>query len=367
MRGLQEPARSSPGDACTVTCVDSNLLARCECGVKGVVQSMCAFGLPDDRSAAMTDNVEGHRTASRAALEPAFVRNREQLDWMHVPGMSTYVNSMVSGKNPSEGGHWAAYAAEKHVIPLSSKLGRPVRMASLGCGASRIEKGLISTHRWPVASYLALEYDDKLRDKGREHFEELPQVRFDSAFFDFNNAKEGPEGSFDVVFAHHGIHHATDIEGLLRYVNSILSDDGIFIGSEFFGPTRFQVTREAREIIDELDARLPPELRVDLRTGKVSPVKYATLDDMKYDPSESARSADLRVILFANFPLVDVKPMGGTLLRWLFQNRAGNFDRSNQFHCAIASLLIHIERDLIRRGLLQSDDLFFVVGKSDCL
>lgn len=307
------------------------------------------------------------RTASRVALDAAFTANRQQLDWMHVPGMSTYVNGMVSGKDPNNGGHWATYAAETHAIPLSIKLGRPLRMASLGCGASRVEKGLIATHGWPVSSYLALEYDEALRNKGKENFQDLPNVRFRSEFFDFNDPPADQNETFDVVFAHHGIHHATNVEALLKYINSIMAPHSLFIGSEFFGPTRFQVTYEARKIIDELDQLLPNELRMNLKTNQVGGVRYATLDEMGYDPSESARSADLRVLLFSNFPVVDIKPMGGTLLRWLFQYRAGNFDRSNEYHRSIAALLIHIERDLIQRGAIQSDDLFFAVGKSRTL
>lgn len=312
-------------------------------------------------------DTEDRRTASRAALGATFLADRKRLDWMHVPGMGTYVNSMVSGRSPNNGGHWATYAAQKHVIPLSEKLGRPLRMASFGCGASRVERGLVATHGWPISDYFALEYDAALRSKGEEHFSSLPHVNFRTSFFDFNDTHLGPHETFDIVFAHHGIHHATNVEGLLRYINSSMEPHSLFIGSEFFGPTRFQVAWETREIIDELDRALPDELRKNLRTNEVRGVKYATLSDMEYDPSESARSADLRVMLFANFPVIDMKPMGGTLLRWLLQYRAGNFDPSNAYHRSIAALLIHIERDLICRGAIQSDDLFFVVGKSTSL
>lgn len=103
-----------------------------------------------------------------------------------------------------------------------------------------------------------------------------------------------------------------------------MHDHSLLIGSEFLGPTRFQVSVEARDLINRLDAVLPDELRMNLKTGKVGPVEFATLKRMRYDPSESARSADLRAMLFANFPIIERRPMGGTLLRWLFQNRAGN-------------------------------------------
>ena len=54
--------------------------------------------------------------------------------------------------------------------------------------------------------------------------------------------------------------------------------------------------------------------------------------------------------------------MGGTILRWLLQYRAGNFKGDNPCHVAIADLLCYIEERLIRDGRIKSDDLFFVLG-----
>jgi hypothetical protein len=61
-----------------------------------------------------------------------------------------------------------------------------------------------------------------------------------------------------------------------------------------------------------------------------------------------------------HFDEVEVKPMGGTLLRWLLQYRAGNFDHHSLEHRSIASLLQAYERDMIGSGVIPSDDLFFV-------
>ena len=57
--------------------------------------------------------------------------------------------------------------------------------------------------------------------------------------------------------------------------------------------------------------------------------------------------------------------MGGTLLRWLLQNRAGNFDPDDSSDLCIVQLLQIIERKLIENREIRSDDLFFVLGKSD--
>jgi len=153
----------------------------------------------------------------------------------------------------------------------------------------------------------------------------------------------------------------------LPFINRLMHKDSLFIGIEYFGPTRFQVEHDVREILDQFYSILPEELKYNIRDKTVPPkLFYPSIDHMmKIDISESARSSDLRTMLFSNFPVIEKKPMGGTLLRWLFQFRAGNYDRSNPNHCAIAALLIELERNLISNRQVQSDDLFFVLGKSD--
>jgi hypothetical protein len=156
---------------------------------------------------------------------------------------------------------------------------------------------------------------------------------------------------------------------MLEKVNRMLKPDGLFIGIDYFGPTRFQIEYDVLPIIQELFSYLPPELRRDLRTPEMSVQEqfraHTYAEVRRADPSESVRSSDLRTLLFATFPVIDVKPMGGTLLRWLMQDRAGNFAAGNPDHVAIARLLQFIERELIALRRIQSDDLFFVLGKSE--
>lgn len=309
--------------------------------------------------------MEEKTTASRNALSEGWELRRKLLDFMAVPGMASYVNGLVSGKSLNERGHWAAYAADNFVIPLSKKLGRPLRMITLGCGKATIERSLVQTHGWPIRELVGFEYDEALRRAAQAAWSEVPQVSTRFTFFDFNAPVIDVPWQPDVIFTHHALHHATDIEKLLPYLQSLMSEDCLFIGSEFLGPTRFQVPDDVKQIIIRLNDNLPLEMRRDLRSGDVvKHVQFAQLESlMKIDPSESARSADLRTMLFALFKVVERKPMGGTLLRWLFQYRAGNFDRANPLHVAIASYLIEIEKTLIETRMIQSDDQFFVLKR----
>jgi len=308
-------------------------------------------------------------TASRHSLSAGWEEQRKRIDWMHTPGMATYVNEMVSGVPLNGGGHWCEYARDRFLLPLSERLGRKLSMVSLGCGRGRIEHSAVVNWGWPIARLVGLEFDGALRAAARDTWQKVPDVDANFLRYDFNQDVQDEHGEFDLVFSHHAIHHVTNLERFLPFANSLIAPHGIFLGSEYFGPTRFQVEGQTRELINRLNAALPDELKIDLRSELLRrDVVYSTISSiMKVDPSEAARSSDLRTMLFANFPVIDKKPMGGTLLRWLLQYRAGNFDRANACHLAIARLLIIYEQTLIERGVLQSDDLFFVLGKSASL
>lgn len=307
------------------------------------------------------------QTATRTSLTVAWQAAQGKIDWMAAPAMAEYVNGMVSGRSLSDNGHWAIHARDQFVAPLHSRLGGKVSMASLACGSGHIEETLLKDFKWPVTEFLGLEYDDHLRANATERFGRIAGCNSRFEFFDFN-AAEVPDRQFDIVFTCHSIHHATDVESLMEKMNRMLKPNGLIIGIDFFGPTRFQIEYDVLPIIQELFTYLPPDLRRDLTTPDMTVQEsfiHGTIDAVRSaDPSESIRSSDLRTLLFSTFPVIEIKPMGGTLLRWLLQNRAGNFNPENPDHVAIMRCLQFIERELIALRRIKSDDLFFVLGKS---
>ncbi len=315
------------------------------------------------------------KTATRTTLSEDWRQRQKQIDWMHAPLMPEYVNQLVAGKDLHAGGHWAIYARDSHLLPLAERVATAdsgsaegLSMLSLACGSGHIDEFLISSFDWPISRFVGLEHDAQLLAAAREKFARVSRCRSEFHFFDFNRLKQS-FGKFDVVFACHSIHHCTDLEGLLAFINRSLKPGGIVLGIDFFGPTRFQIEPEALRVLDELFAVLPPHLRRNLASddGVIEETLHRpTIAEVRdADPSESVRSSDLRTLLFSSFPILDMKPMGGTLLRWLLQDRAGNFDPQNSSDLCIIQLLQIIEKKLIENREIRSDDLFFVLGKSD--
>jgi SAM-dependent methyltransferase len=310
-------------------------------------------------------------TATRYTLTQEWRAAQHSVDWMSAPGMAAYVNGLVSARAMEDSGHWASYACREHVRPLLERGvdgQQGLSMLSLGCGSGHIEASLLADFGWPIARLTGLELDERLREHAAAYFrKEFPALQADFRYFDFNHPAELDEQS-DIVFCCHAIHHATDIEALLPAINGYLKGDGLFIGIDFFGPTRFQIEYDVVTLIRELFDLLPEHFRRDLRDPEGRVVERFDVDLIetvrRADVSEAVRSSDLRTLLFSSFPVIDMKPMGGTLLRWFLQNRAGNFSASNPDHVAIVRLLQVVEREMIASRRIRSDDLFFVLGKS---
>ncbi len=305
----------------------------------------------------------------RQVLAENWEEMRTLTDWMGIPAMHDHVAELHTGQPRTVGGDWVDHSLHRHLRPLAERLaardgvpGRRLSMVSFGCGTGQIEQAVLQ-RGWPVGRIVCREYDPALLARAHDNLLGLcPDQEFQQ--FDYNNPEAVGFEAFDVAFFCHSMHHCTDIERFLPFLNRVVAPDGVILGLDYFGPSRLQITHETKRMLDEIFASFPEHLRVNLLTREVEPalVIDTAAEVARADPSEAPRSADLRSLLFSSFPVQEASPMGGTLLRTLLARRAGNF-RSAGDHC-ILKLLMVLERELIRSGRLSSDNLYFVLGRS---
>jgi SAM-dependent methyltransferase len=305
-------------------------------------------------------------TTWRQVLDPDWDAKRRILDWKGLPQVHNYVAQLMTGRNLAERGMWLDWTLDRHLTPLRQRLGHDLSLASFGCGPGGIEEAILRDGGWPLRKITLYEYDEALLQDARRKIQAFP-IESEFLAFDFNHPP-AVDRSFDVVFFCHALHHCSDLERFLPFLNRIVSPGGLILGLDYFGPPRLQMDREARRLAEAIFASLPSHLRVNLKAERVGQVdERLTLPTIQsvasYDPSEAPRSADLRSMLFSAFDVVEVLPMGGTLLRNLLADRAGNFQSEGDR--AVLDLMMMIERLAIETRLIASDDLYFVVKPTD--
>jgi len=309
----------------------------------------------------MTEAAEGS-TAWKKMLEPEYQGRVRSLDWFGAPGIPAYARELA-------GCDWLEHARDSYLIPLATKRreasGNPaagLSMISFGCGASDTEVRCLQ-YGWPIEKMACLELDRSLLAAGEA---KMQPYQLEKTFIcsDMNNVDGLNLEPCDVVFFCHSLHHCTNLENFLPFVNRCLKPDGLIVGYDYFGPNRFQLPYEHSKLIKDMHACLPDRLQRNLVTGEVEPTYLPPMFQhiIAHDPSESARSSDLRHLFFGNFPVLEFRPMGGTLLSPLLTLRSGNYETEDDV--AILRMMMLIERTLIERGLIQSNDVYFVCQKS---
>jgi SAM-dependent methyltransferase len=169
-----------------------------------------------------------------------------------------------------------------------------------------------------------------------------------------------PQEKFDLVIAKGALHHMDGLERLFDMIETVLADDGVLYVDEFVGPSRFQWTDKQLGLVNRLLDRLSSDLRRDLGDpsgGPKAPATRPTIADMiAADPSEAARSAELRDLLRTRFEPLEEREWGGAIFHLLFSRIMGNFVD----HDDLVRTIMEIDAILTEERVVDSDCLYGV-------
>ena len=237
------------------------------------------------------------------------------------------------------------------------------RALTLGCGAGEFERAL--------SNYNICQrhegYDispESIRLAGAKAQEEgLSHLSYAVRDLD---AISLPPNTYDLVFGIQAVHHFKDLERVFSETRKALKPKGFFVLHEFVGPTRFQWSDRQMEIVTALLQVLPDRYCLSRKDG-VTLMKTArrpTIEEMiRVDPSEAVRSGEIMKILPRYFDMVEIKPLGGTVLQLLLEGIAGNFDYNHPKDMRFLKAFFEIEDILMDLGDIPSDFVFIIAGK----
>ncbi|MBZ5554795.1 MAG: class I SAM-dependent methyltransferase [Acidobacteriia bacterium] len=289
---------------------------------------------------------------------PEELEQRSLIAWMEHEHIKRHINRRTTGDESLD---WFRYILQQYFpTPVN-------RALSLGCGDGGLER--YALHAGAVAIFDAYDASSGAIETARKTAEIeglLPRINY--AVADLNQLQV-PINRYEAVFASMSIHHVQALEAVFEGVRNGLKPSGYFILNEYIGPTRFQLPPIQIKLINDLLNILPQDLRRIIREGKVTteiksghqihPLSW--FDDN--DPSEAVRSSDILPLLQRFFRIIEFKPYGGTLLQFILENIAGNFDEKQAEHRAWLDVLAYLENTLEDAGLIGSDFALIVASQ----
>ena len=237
-------------------------------------------------------------------------------------------------------------------------LPQPADLAlSLGCGFGEFDRAVIKSGiaRKLHANDISAGAIERARAAAKN---EGLSENIEYSVVDLNEARF-PPNTYNAVLAASSVHHVFQLEELFKQICGTLKPGGYFFLDEYIGPSRFQTSTFATDVINRLLSILPERYRQNLLLKDGSVVKgYASTPVEhfeKHDPSEAVRSAEIVSTLRMYFDIVDFLPYGGGILHMLLSGITGNFDEKNETDTSILKLLATFEEILEERGALECD------------
>lgn len=174
-------------------------------------------------------------------------------------------------------------------------------------------------------------------------------------------------GHYDLIFASNSIHHVENLENLFTQVNRALTPDGLFFCIDYMGPDYMQWTDSQLDIINRILAVFPDEfarnsLKEDVIDKTIQRIPLSCFQ--KSDPSEGCRASEIIGIIKENLEILELRPLGETLLYELLRGRIHNFDDKDEKDSFILKLLTVFEHILIDYKILGSDFNFVAARKA---
>ncbi len=317
------------------------------------------------------------------------------LFWLELPAVQRRLNYKVSGQDDVS---WIDYTLKRYSagqLPLSCCL-------SIGCGEGSLERQLAKRGTFVSCDAFDIATDSITRARATAQSEGHLHINY--TVQDGNRAKLEP-GRYDAIWGNGSFHHIANLEHLLGQVSQALKPTGYLVLNEYVGPNRFQFPARQRQIIEACFDLLPPEYRRLVRDGpghnpeqqsrrkvtwflrrlvekaidgtlwnaiwqrlkghqqgprlvKMAPNLPTSRAVQSIDPSEAVRSADILPLVHQYLQVVEVRPLGGSILQFLLADIAGNFqDEAGE---QLLQMLFSIEDALVVNGYLASDFIYLV-------
>jgi SAM-dependent methyltransferase len=187
----------------------------------------------------------------------------------------------------------------------------PIAILSIGCGDGAVETELAQEL---IASGITdfcitgADLSPILLARFRDRVGQLGLgARFDIVETDLNSGSVG--GPFDMVMAHHSLHHIVELEALFDLVHRTLKDDGVFSTCDMIGRNGHMRWPETKDVVDMFWPLLKPRQRYNAQLRRLD--ETFTDHDCSNEGFEGIRAQDILPLLLQRFHPAAFVGVGG--------------------------------------------------------
>lgn len=281
-------------------------------------------------------------------------RALQETYWLAIPEAHARYDLRATG---SPGTSWYAYCLEH--LPADRRA--RARMLSLGCGGGDLERDLHA-----LGAFRECVGIDRNVDAARTAAATLGGA-LSYATGDLN-AIRLPAAAYTAVWCNMTLGRIRDVDRLVRQIAQSLEPGGMLFANEYVGANRYAFPRAQREAIDAAFSLVPRRFRRPAGKPDAPPLARAAVPHPaggEPEEWEPVASADILPAIRKHLDLIEVRPIGGTILQFLLSGIAGNFNSESPSAKAVLTMLFAIEDALVDTGELGSDFALVVARRRE--
>lgn len=211
------------------------------------------------------------------------------------------------------------------IVQRSGETGKPVRVASAGCGAAGMEIELARGLKSDGIPVLITCFD--FNPGLMRHAADMAQAAdvADTMRFEVRDCNQPfalPEQ--DVIIVNQFFHHVTALETFCASLQQSLAPAGVLLSSDIIGRNGHQLWPDVALVVERFWARLAPAQRHDRHFGRIRE-DYRSIDHAAYS-NEGVRAQDVVACLLAAFDFELFYSFGGAIMPFVERRIGFNFD-----------------------------------------
>ncbi len=247
----------------------------------------------------------------------------------------------------------------RYINQLKKSRNRQIKVVSLGSGNCDTEINLIINNNLDC-HFTCYEVNPQMLQRGRDLAKEKNisnQIKFiesDINKFELNE-------KFDLVIAHHSLHHFENLEHIFDQVDRSMADNSFFIIHDMIGRNGHKYWDDTLDVVNRIWSILPIELKYNHLLKKIE--HHRVQRDCSMFCNEGIRAQDILPLLDKHFDFEVFASFYAIANRFIDRDFGHNFKKDNPLHKSYIDMILQLDHYLCQNQLLKPTQMIAVLTK----